>query len=272
MSKKEIGNSVCLLNFLQYISKILVGLFGFQSSQESILSYFLVVALITETLLEPEFVTYKYPLFESKDIPLGSIPTDIVFTIVFVEPLITETLLETEFVTYKYPLFESKDIPLGSIPTDIVFTIVFVEPLITETLLEPEFVTYKYPLFESKDIPFIFDLFSLILRFMKKFEPLITDTLSERLFVTNISLFFESNEKSCEPLPINTEYIVLEDEALIADTLLVPEFAIYMAIYMYPLIGSKNDASGYDPISILPSTLKFDPLIIDIVLCSLFIT
>ena len=42
MSKKEIGNSVCLLNFLQYISKILVGLFGFQSSQESILSYFLV--------------------------------------------------------------------------------------------------------------------------------------------------------------------------------------------------------------------------------------
>ncbi len=56
-----------------------------------------VVPLITDTSLEPQFVTYTYPLLESTDIPNGLIPT-VVFSITsLVVPLITDTLQEAPF-------------------------------------------------------------------------------------------------------------------------------------------------------------------------------
>jgi len=68
-----------------------------------------VVPLITDTLSEPQFVTYTYPLFELTDTPFGDDPTVMFFTTLFVVPLITDTLLNVQFLTatYTYPLFVS---------------------------------------------------------------------------------------------------------------------------------------------------------------------
>ncbi len=58
-----------------------------------------VAPLITETLVDPKFVTYRSPLDESKVIPAGSEPTGMLVITLSVAPLITETLFDPEFVT-----------------------------------------------------------------------------------------------------------------------------------------------------------------------------
>ena len=77
------------------------------------------VPLITETLLETSFTTYKNPLVESKDILHGLLPTETDLRHVLVVPLITETLLEHSLVAYTKPLVQS--VTVGSHPISISF-------------------------------------------------------------------------------------------------------------------------------------------------------
>ena len=75
------------------------------------------------------------------EIPLGEVPTPIVFITVFENELITETLLLPELVTYTWVPSGVTLKLTGKVPTATVASTVFVLVLMTDILFEVKLAT-----------------------------------------------------------------------------------------------------------------------------------